>query len=152
MDENRQTGEGEGKGLWSQGHFFFFFFSFVLVFQDRVSLCNSPGCTGTRSVDQAGLRLTEIHLPLPLRCWDKGLRHHCPAAHHFLALSPCQACFFCYLRDRCGKENRRTHARHPKEWLVPEFTIKHDNKHYYAFFSHFKHHMEQQRLVHSYWS
>ena len=37
------------------------------VFQDRVFLC-SPGCPGTRSVDQAGLELTEICLPLPPRC------------------------------------------------------------------------------------
>jgi hypothetical protein len=37
------------------------------VFQDRVSLC-SPGCPGTHSVDQAGLELTEIHLPLPPEC------------------------------------------------------------------------------------
>jgi hypothetical protein len=29
---------------------------FVLVFRDRVSLC-SPGCPGTYSVDQAGLKL-----------------------------------------------------------------------------------------------
>jgi hypothetical protein len=34
------------------------------LFQDTVSLC-SPGCPGTHSVDQAGLELTEIHLPLP---------------------------------------------------------------------------------------
>jgi hypothetical protein len=31
-------------------------FVFVFVFQDRVSLC-SPGCPGTHSVDQAGLKL-----------------------------------------------------------------------------------------------
>jgi hypothetical protein len=35
-------------------HLFFFFF--FLVFRDRVSLC-SPGCPGTHSVDQAGLKL-----------------------------------------------------------------------------------------------
>ena len=35
-------------------HFMSFFF--FLVFRDRVSLC-SPGCPGTRSVDQAGLEL-----------------------------------------------------------------------------------------------
>jgi hypothetical protein len=29
---------------------------FVVVFRDRVSLC-SPGCPGTHSVDQAGLKL-----------------------------------------------------------------------------------------------
>jgi hypothetical protein len=33
-----------------------FWFGLVLVFQDRVSLC-SPGCPGTHSVDQAGLKL-----------------------------------------------------------------------------------------------
>jgi hypothetical protein len=38
---------------------------FVFVFPDRVSLCNS-GCSGTHSVDQVGLELTEIHLSLPL--------------------------------------------------------------------------------------
>jgi hypothetical protein len=36
--------------------FFFFFFGFGFGFQDRVSLC-SPGCPGTHSVDQAGLKL-----------------------------------------------------------------------------------------------
>ena len=52
---------------------FFIFINFVsflfLFFQDRVSLC-SPGCPGTRSVDQAGLELTEIHLPLPPERWE----------------------------------------------------------------------------------
>jgi hypothetical protein len=39
---------------------------FVVVFlQDRVSLYNIPGCSRTHSVDQAGLELIEIHLPLP---------------------------------------------------------------------------------------
>ena len=35
--------------------FFFFCFVFVFVFRDRVSL-SSPGCSGTHSVDQTGLR------------------------------------------------------------------------------------------------
>jgi hypothetical protein len=35
---------------------FVFFCLFVLVFQNRVSLY-SPGCPGTHSVDQAGLKL-----------------------------------------------------------------------------------------------
>jgi hypothetical protein len=35
--------------------------------QDRVSLC-SPGCPETQSVDQAGLKLIETHLPLPPEC------------------------------------------------------------------------------------
>ena len=34
-------------------------FLFVLVFGDRVSLC-SPGCPGTHSVDQAGLKLRNL--------------------------------------------------------------------------------------------
>jgi hypothetical protein len=38
----------------------------IFVFQDRVSLC-SPGCPGAHFVDQAGLELTEICLPLPHR-------------------------------------------------------------------------------------
>jgi hypothetical protein len=42
---------------------FLLFFSF----QNRVSLC-SPSCPGTCFVDQAGLELTEIHLPLPPEC------------------------------------------------------------------------------------
>jgi hypothetical protein len=28
----------------------------------------SPGCPGSQSVDQTGLELTEIHLPLPPEC------------------------------------------------------------------------------------
>ena len=39
-----------------------FFFS-----RDKVSVC-SPGCPGTCSVDQAGLELTEILLPVPPKC------------------------------------------------------------------------------------
>jgi hypothetical protein len=35
------------------------FFFFFLVFLDRVSLC-SPGCTGTHSVDQAGLEFRNL--------------------------------------------------------------------------------------------
>ncbi|XP_037067742.1 cAMP-specific 3',5'-cyclic phosphodiesterase 4C isoform X1 [Peromyscus leucopus] len=42
-----------------------------LVFPDGVSLC-SPDCPGSRSVVQAGLELTEIRLPLPPQCWNKG--------------------------------------------------------------------------------
>ena len=42
----------------------------LFVFRGRVSLCNSSGCPGTHLVDQAGLELTEIHLPLPPRNWE----------------------------------------------------------------------------------
>ena len=41
-----------------------------LVFQDRFSLC-SLGCPETLCVDQAGLELKEIHLPLPPEYWDR---------------------------------------------------------------------------------
>ena len=30
----------------------------------------SPSCPGTCFVDQAGLKLIEIRLPLPPKCWD----------------------------------------------------------------------------------
>jgi hypothetical protein len=39
-----------------RGHFLFSFSFFLLVFRDRVSLC-SPGCPGTHSVDETGLKL-----------------------------------------------------------------------------------------------
>jgi hypothetical protein len=50
---------------------FIFVFGWLvhLDFWDRVSLC-SPGCPGTHSVVQTGLKLTEILLPLLPRCWD----------------------------------------------------------------------------------
>jgi hypothetical protein len=37
-------------------YLFIYLFIYLLAFRDRVSLC-SPGCPGTRSVDQAGLEL-----------------------------------------------------------------------------------------------
>ena len=39
------------------------------VFLDRVSMY-SPSCLGTYFIDQAGLKLTEICLPLPPECWN----------------------------------------------------------------------------------
>lgn len=47
-----------------------FFCLFVLLSQ--VSLC-SPGCPGTHSLDQAGLKLTKTCLPLPPKSWDQRL-------------------------------------------------------------------------------
>jgi hypothetical protein len=41
----------------------------VWLFQDKVSL-SSPGYPGTISVEQDGLKLLEIHLPLPPQFWD----------------------------------------------------------------------------------
>jgi hypothetical protein len=47
---------------------FFVVVIFVFVFWiGFLSLCNSPG---TNFVDQTGLELIEIHLPLPPECWD----------------------------------------------------------------------------------
>jgi hypothetical protein len=40
-------------------YIFVFVFVFLFVFRDRVSLC-SPGCPGTHSVDQAGLKLRNL--------------------------------------------------------------------------------------------
>ena len=42
----------------------------LLVFQDRVSLCNSPESPGTHFVDQAGIDLTEICLLLLSEFWE----------------------------------------------------------------------------------
>ena len=60
--------------LFTMKFFFFLFCSFCFIclfvcFQDKVSLC-SPGCPGTHSVDQAGLKYHPSTLPLPLKCWD----------------------------------------------------------------------------------
>ena len=45
---------------------------------------NSFGSPGTYSVNQAGLKLTEIHLPLPPECWVKGI---CPDAQSWMYLT-----------------------------------------------------------------
>ena len=39
------------------------------LFWDKVSL-HIPGCSGIPSIDQAGLKLTEIHLLQPPENWD----------------------------------------------------------------------------------
>ena len=44
-------------------------FLVCLFFWDKISLC-SFGCPGAHFVEQSGLRLTKIHLPLPPKCWD----------------------------------------------------------------------------------
>lgn len=50
---------------------FLFLFYFIVSFQDKISQC-SPG---THCVEQAGLKLTEIHLALPLSTGIKGVHH-----------------------------------------------------------------------------
>lgn len=44
--------------------------NFCFVFQDRLSLCNSPSCPGTHFADEAGLKLRKILLPLTPESWD----------------------------------------------------------------------------------
>jgi hypothetical protein len=39
--------------------YFFIYIYIYFVFQERVSLCNSPGCPGTHFVDQVGHKLTK---------------------------------------------------------------------------------------------
>jgi hypothetical protein len=44
-----------------------FFFPFCFVFFKT----GSPGCPGTHYVEQADLKVTKIHLPMPPpECWD----------------------------------------------------------------------------------
>lgn len=45
------------------------FLHILFVFQDSVSLW-SPDCPRTQYVDQSGLELSEIWLPLPPECWE----------------------------------------------------------------------------------
>jgi hypothetical protein len=40
----------------------------LIAFKNRVSLYSS-GCPRIHYIDQAGLKLTEIQLPLPPKCW-----------------------------------------------------------------------------------
>ena len=49
------------------------FFSLSFRYLGRAGSCNvgNPGCPGTHSIGQAGLELTEIHLPLPPQCWGE---------------------------------------------------------------------------------
>lgn len=42
---------------------------FLFLFSGRVLLCR-PGSPDTYYVAHGGLELTEIHLPLLLKCWD----------------------------------------------------------------------------------
>ena len=61
---------------------FFFFFPLVLCIwfsQDRVSLY-SPGCPGTRSIDQAGLNFRNPPASASQSAGIRGVYHHCLAA------------------------------------------------------------------------
>jgi len=61
--------------------FFLFLFALFFGFWNKASLCNSPGCPGTCCVDQVGLKLTEIQLPL--RCWAYRRVPACLASYCF---------------------------------------------------------------------
>ena len=45
-------------------------FLFSFWFFETGFLCSFGDCPGTSSVDQAGLKLAEIRLPLPPEGWD----------------------------------------------------------------------------------
>ena len=46
------------------------FVPYLLVFRDRISLCNRPDSPRTHFVDQAGIDLTEICLLLLSELWE----------------------------------------------------------------------------------
>jgi hypothetical protein len=52
-----------------------FFFLLEEMVQDRAAMC-SLGCPGKHSIDQAGLELIEIYLPLLLSAGIKGVCYH----------------------------------------------------------------------------
>ena len=61
----------------------FFFLDLFFFFRDRVSQC-SPGCSGTHSVDQAGL---ELRIPPASASQSAGItamHHHRPATLRYL--------------------------------------------------------------------
>ena len=70
-----------------------------------VSLC-SRGLPATSSVFQAGLKLTEIHLPLLLSAGIKGVRHHCQPGGPI----------FCTETDLHPQFSK---ARFPGVWVLP---------------------------------
>jgi hypothetical protein len=49
--------------------FLLLFVCLFVCFLDRISLCR-PGWLGTHCVDQASLKIIEIHWPLPPKCKD----------------------------------------------------------------------------------
>lgn len=63
-------------------------FCFVVVWFFKMGFVYSPGCPGTPSVDQAGLELTGICLPLPLECQDSR------CASPLAGLLCCCICYF----------------------------------------------------------
>ena len=58
--------------IWEQGKHalpFCLLIHFVL-FCSRQGFSGSYCCPATHFVDQAGLEISEIHLPFPPKCWD----------------------------------------------------------------------------------
>jgi hypothetical protein len=76
----------------------FWFWFWFLVFRDRVSLY-SPGCPGTHSVNQAGLKLRNPPSSQVPGLKAKGMLHHCPAWSFFLFFCFVLFCFvlFCFV-------------------------------------------------------
>ena len=64
------------------------------LFWSRVSLCNSPSCPRTCSVEQAVLELSEILLPLPPKCWDWRCAPPSPSSKKFYRTFSILLCVF----------------------------------------------------------
>ena len=80
------SSSGMSRYLWrpafpqSSKETFFFLFGFSKI----GFLCVAPSFPGTHSVDQAVLKLTEIHLPLPPKCLDLRCAHNYHNAEEIL--------------------------------------------------------------------
>ena len=93
--------------------------SVCFVFFETVSLYSSA-CPGTHSIDQIGLKLTEICVHLPPERWDKRMRHHRPAL-----LTVLITCLFCCLLIQCMSFTimHKVNSLSPM-WRVPEVSSK----------------------------
>ena len=113
---------------------FFFVFCFFWFFETGF-LCSFGACPGTPFVDQAGLKLTEIGLLLPPKCWDYRRAPPPPGSKQFLKIflnykdrsfqgevdgttHPASSCFGTYCMDQAGLEPTDTHptSASPKCW------------------------------------
>jgi hypothetical protein len=66
--QQQELWRGDGAIEINFGVTFHLFVLFCLF--EAWSLCIALVVSGTRSEDEAGLKLTEIRLPLPPECWD----------------------------------------------------------------------------------
>jgi hypothetical protein len=81
-----------------QAKLFFFFFFGWFFFRDKVSLY-SPGCPGTQSVDQAGLKLRNLPASASQVLGLKACATTARQAKLFI-ISVCHCCVYClFLRQ-----------------------------------------------------